>query len=366
MTISQNFYWRLSTINIGLLLITTLCTCERKSSQPVDSVTVQSKIAFYSHRDGNSEIYTMNADGTNQTRLTYNDAIDEAPQWSPDGSKIAFQSMRDGNWEIYIIDADGSNLMNLTDDSGNDRTPLWSPDGSKIAFQSDRGDPSLGYDIYIMNADGSGPMDITHMEGIQGSHAWRPDGEKLLFQTWGVNGRYCEIYTVNQDGTDKMIVGESGYGTGDYFLTWSHDGSGILFCSRMESEYDTCLSDICDFDIYRMNADGTDLVNLTNNTWEDFGAACSPDGEKIVVYSSQYGSIDIFTINYDGSNYIRLTDNEAKDWPYIFTPDSKKIVFDSWRDGNPEIYIMNADGTNQVNLTNNPGNDYFGSWWPVR
>ena len=67
-----------------------------------------SKIAFRSFRDGNEEIYVMNADGTNQTRLTNNAAIDTEPSFSPDGSKIAFQSNRDGHKDLYVMNADGS------------------------------------------------------------------------------------------------------------------------------------------------------------------------------------------------------------------------------------------------------------------
>ena len=92
------------------------------------------KIAFASNRDGNFDIYVMNADGTNPIRLTNNGGFDEDPSFSPDGSKIAFVSDRDsGNAEIYVMNADGSNITRLTN-SGVDFEPSFSPDGSKIAF----------------------------------------------------------------------------------------------------------------------------------------------------------------------------------------------------------------------------------------
>src|ERR687888_72816 len=72
---------------------------------------VNGKIAFSSFRDGNYEIYTMNADGSDQTRLTKEDFY---PFWSPDGTKILFSSFRDGNYEIYVMNADGSDQLNLT------------------------------------------------------------------------------------------------------------------------------------------------------------------------------------------------------------------------------------------------------------
>jgi len=86
------------------------------------------RIAFQSNRDGNYEIYVMDADGSNQTNLTNNPADDMFPVWSPDGTKIAFMSNRDGNWEIYVMNADGSNQTNLTNNIGDDMYPMWSPD----------------------------------------------------------------------------------------------------------------------------------------------------------------------------------------------------------------------------------------------
>jgi len=87
----------------------------------------ESKIAFFSNRDGNHEIYTMNPDGTNQTRLTNIPAGDTVPAWSQDGTKIVFDSKRDGNYEIYVMNSDGSNQTRLTNNSTDDRTPSWSP-----------------------------------------------------------------------------------------------------------------------------------------------------------------------------------------------------------------------------------------------
>ena len=85
-----------------------------------------SKIAFDSDRDGNAEIYVMDADGSNPVRLTSNATSDRLPAWAPDGSKIAFDSDRDGNREIYVMDADGSNQVRLTSNATPDRRPAWS------------------------------------------------------------------------------------------------------------------------------------------------------------------------------------------------------------------------------------------------
>ncbi len=78
-------------------------------------------------RDGNEEVYVMNADGSSPVRLTNDPATDFGPAWSPDGSRIAFSTFRDGNFEIYVMNADGSNPINLTNDPAEDLTPAWSP-----------------------------------------------------------------------------------------------------------------------------------------------------------------------------------------------------------------------------------------------
>ena len=123
------------------------------------STGVNGRIAFYSDRDGNGEIYSMNASGTGQVRLTTNVAEDTEPSWSPDGTTIAFTSERDGKGEIYSMDADGTGQTNLTNNVAVDSWPAWSPDGTKIAFTSQRDGNG---EIYSMNADGSHQVRLTN------------------------------------------------------------------------------------------------------------------------------------------------------------------------------------------------------------
>jgi TolB protein len=80
-----------------------------------------------SDRDENYEIYVMNADGSNQTRLTNNPASDGWPCFSPDGTKIAFESLRDGDFEIYVMNADGSNQTRITNNPAYNGHPSWGP-----------------------------------------------------------------------------------------------------------------------------------------------------------------------------------------------------------------------------------------------
>src|SRR3970282_1591316 len=115
-------------------------------------------IVFTSDRDGLFEIYVMNADGSNQTRLTSNSFFAFGPRCSPDASRILFTSSRGMAFDVYVMDADGSNQIQLTSDPSSDSSPDWSPDGSKIAFQSTR---RGNYEIYVMDADGANQTSVT-------------------------------------------------------------------------------------------------------------------------------------------------------------------------------------------------------------
>jgi len=124
---------------LGLVLLAAACGGDGEEVPPAATATaaptegpsfsavVTGKIAFTSDRDGNHEVYVMNADGSGQTRLTDNPAADALPAWSPDGSRIAFTSDRDGNPEVYVMNADGSGQTNLTSNPATDAFPAWSP-----------------------------------------------------------------------------------------------------------------------------------------------------------------------------------------------------------------------------------------------
>jgi Tol biopolymer transport system component len=117
-----------------VMMVVSLVSCSKKeetsptgsiaTATPVSTATPvgggEGKIVFFSYIDGNDEIYVMDANGSNQTRLTNNNVADVYPVWSPDGTKIAFNSDRDGNWEIYVMDANGNNSARLTNNNAED------------------------------------------------------------------------------------------------------------------------------------------------------------------------------------------------------------------------------------------------------
>jgi uncharacterized repeat protein (TIGR01451 family) len=206
------------------------------------------KIAFQSFRNGlNYQIYVMNADGSGQVNISNNNANDTQPSWSPDGTKIAFASDRDqaGFSSIYVMNANGSNQARVTLSASGfvDEQPAWSPDGMKLAFITTRdstlvtwnewvGDGSgqsivkskllINKEVYVMNADGSSQMRLTNMMGNDDSPVWSPDGSKVVFRS--DRDRNCcdpteQIWVMNADGSNQIILSNNSFG--DYCPSWS-------------------------------------------------------------------------------------------------------------------------------------------------
>ena len=196
------------------IMLLVLPSCFIQPAYAPFSGATGSLIAFNSNRDGNFEIYVMNADGTSVTRLTTNNAYDREPAWSPDGSKIAFVSRRDGNYEIYVMNANGSGQTNLSHNSADDADVAWSP-GSKIAFASNR---DGNWEVYVMNANGSGQTRLTNNPAVDGYPTWSPDGSKIAFRRWDfVND---EIYVMNADGSGQINISHNS--AADQFPDWQH------------------------------------------------------------------------------------------------------------------------------------------------
>ena len=251
------------------------------------------RIAFASDRNGDYEIFVMNADGANVHRLTNSDRTNDwCPSWSPDGDRIAFGSGRDGGSKIFVMNADGTDMHRLTNSDHRDSDPSWSPDGDRIVFTSHRDD---GHQIFVMNADGTDVRQLTDDDagGFQ-IPSWSPDGKRIVFWTdrpaW--NG-YRDIGVMNADGTDvRQLTDDDDIG-GSQMPSWSPDGKRIVFTSNR---------DYRGWEIYVMNADGTDAHQLTDDTDYEFHPSWSPDGDRIVFENTRDGDSEIFVMNADGTN----------------------------------------------------------------
>jgi Tol biopolymer transport system component len=284
----------------------------------------------------------------------------DMPVWSPDGNSIAFFSDRGGNPDVYVMKPDGSQVEQLTRDafaslyftkSAEDRNPSWSPDGSQIAFESGRENQMLTYvnhDIYVMAADGSNVRRLTDDGADEGGPRWSPNGESIAYVKMEyfsnqspIENPAWDIYVMNADGTEQVqLTKDPSY---ELEPSWSPDGAKIAFISDRNGQ---------NFDIYVMNADGSNVMQLTNDSANEFGPAWSPDGKQIVFNSDRNGNVQLFMMNIDGTNLVQLTQDTSNSAYADWSPDGTRIVFESDRDtGDANIYVMNADESNVIQLT---------------
>ncbi len=273
-------------------------------------------IAFESERDGNRNLYVMNADGTDQRQLTVNPAVDEGPSWSPDGQYIAFQSQRRGSLNIYVLDvhggawADDSQVLVLT--TGTAIHAAWSPappggaGGTQIAFSQLQIDGSS--DIFLINPDKTGRQRLTNNKGVfNAMPAWSHDGEQIAFATDRDDGNR-EIYVMNRDGSTPQRL--TNHPARDYSPTWSPDGTQIAFVSERDGNMEIYVLNVGDA---LQGSDGANPRRLTNNPASDEQPNWSPDGTRIAFSSNRSGRMAIYVMNPDGTGLQQLSKNDSDD-----------------------------------------------------
>ncbi len=295
----------------------------------------EGQIVFYSERDGNAEIYTMSPDGSDQQRLTSNPYEDVSPVWSSDGSKIVFISDRDDpnpgecfpdcRYQLYSIDADGSNEVRLIETELSVHHPDWHPDGSKLSFDVEFG---LEGNIYVLDLN-SGEVQLLIEDGFWAD--WSPDGTQVAYST-NRDGN-IDIYVADADGNNPRRLTDNP--RKDLFPAWSPDGEKIAFMAGQGGTRQ----------LYVMDADGSNQRQVTEQGAVSEDPAWSPDGDWIVFQSNRDGNYEIYTLNLEqelqGGDEIsvqRLTNTVRGDYWASWRPGassgSNAIVFEK----SPQVF----------------------------
>ena len=254
------------------------------------------------------------------------------PSISKDGKKVVFQSNRSGTMEIYSMDENGKNIKQLTFNSENANTPVWSPDGRQIVYCYEKYDDS---DIWIMNSDGTNQRQLTKQVGDDSHPKFSPDGQFIVFNSartspdltvdWGK--QWLEIFIMKTDGSNVKQI--SSFKTISTYPSISPDSKKICF-RRITSDpgfnWDLTTNKR-NSEVFVMNMDGTNPINVSNNAAYDGWPAWTPTGE--VVYSSNRGGFaneaQLYKVNSDGTNTTLLHTKKGALVQVSITSDGKKI-----------------------------------------
>lgn len=332
-----------------------------QQAAPVDA-TPTGQIAFVSERDGNTEIYLINADGSGLQRLTDNPGFDMSPDWSPDGERIAFVSERDGVAGLYSMAADGSDLQRLSGAPEGDTapvwasqgiyTPLWSPDGAWIAFGS--WNEAGGLDVFAIRPDGTDLRRLT--TGMNSSAmSWSPASQALTFHTVETSSP-SQIYLVGLDGLEPYNLTSDVEDHG--FPDWSPLDTYIAYTTdnlnpRIEIRHRH---------IPVVGGGVTDTgVSGSMSRW-------SPDGQWLA-----YRDIEqqLAVMRIDGSDQRQLTGVSGTVRLFDWSPDSQHLAFlNSSATGQSaptspvSLYTVRMDGTEPRLLTDEAMPQVRPAWRP--
>ena len=247
------------------------------------------RIAYNSYGSGDGDIYLVNADGTGRVNVTADQPRgevddDQGPDWSPDGSQIAFTRYRfqEGS-DVFVINPDGTGLHAVTEETGTFEQPVfnsqpdWSPDGSQFAMASDR-DGNL--EIWTIDVDGTDPEQLTATSGAVRNiqPTWTPDASRLAFISDRDGGQ--DVFTMNAEGSNVVnVTNNANTNVNHWDPAWSPDGSRIAFTKTVRTT--TPDGEETETDIWLVDADGSNAINLTQSPALEFDPVFSPDGSEL-------------------------------------------------------------------------------------
>lgn len=258
---------------------------------------------------------------------------------TPPIGKIVFTCYIKQIDQICLMNADGTNRIQLTNFQATAFYPSISPDGNTVYFSSRQDE---GFEIYSISLNGGDGTRLTSNIGSLYGPELSPNGERVIFANQG-NG----LWLMRLDGKNPHALTDRD----DIDPTWSPDGAMIAFASSRAG----------DRQLFVMNADGTNIRQVTNLDAMGGRSSFSPDGLRLAFYRGPAGDHNIYVINTDGTGLVQLTDGGDNLGP-SWSPDGNWIAFTSFRDGNNEIYSIHPDGTGLTRLTNSPISDWQPRW----
>jgi Tol biopolymer transport system component len=270
---------------------------------------------------------------------------------NPNGSRIAFEGDRSGTWGLSVMQPDGSSITDLPAPPGA-ADVSYSPDGKRVAFEGDpNGDGNL--EVFVMNTDGTNLIQLTDSPAWDYWPDWFPNGKQIAFTSFRDGSP--RIYVMNADGSDQHVVTDpDDFEFGSVQPNVSSNGKQIVFLRNRQFEDPT---------IWTIDVDGRNLTELTPpGPHADLDPQFSPNGKQIVFASNRGGTFEIYVMNADGSDVAQLTTSAGGDFNPTFSPDGRQIAWGKQRFGSGDIWIMNRDGSGQVNVTNSPQFEGFPDW----
>lgn len=245
----------------------------------------------------------VQAPGESPVDITADAGSDHSPAWSPDKSRIAFASDRaePGNTDIYVMEADGTNVQRITTDPQLDTTPAWAPDGSAIAFS--RTDDKGRSDLWVVDLVDSRETRLTVDGAAKDFASWAPDGSSILFAR--NDSGDCDIVLIPAAGGAEVLL-TSGPDF-DWDPEWSPDGSSIIFLRDRDLDGSG--------DLWVMDAKGENATVIAETKDDERLPTWSPDGTQVAYVVFGYeGDPGVFVIPVSGGEGTRVASGTAVDW----------------------------------------------------